>query len=91
MSKKAHRPGVREGFLVKRNLKLSGVNEANAAAMEAELDGLLGVDEVSIDQEQQQLRIAYDACNLQIDGVEEVVRAHQGDIANGWWTRFKEN
>jgi len=85
-----HRVGVRENNLVVRNLRLSKVTNENIDALTAEIDQMLGLDEVSFDRKKQTIHLAYDAVNLNLDGIENVIRKHGADIHDDWWTHTKE-
>lgn len=89
MSASNLRPGVRAGFLVERSLSLVDVDVNKAEAIEKEIDGLMGVQSVSFDEDHRRLHIAYDAAHVQLDQIEAVVHKHQGELDNSWWMRFK--
>ncbi|NQY89587.1 MAG: cation transporter [Colwellia sp.] len=90
MSDFDHRVGVKEFNLVTRNLRLSNVNDDNRAALMAEIDHLFGIDEAIFNTKEQSIYLAYDASNLNLDGIEDVIRKHGADIHNDWWTHTKE-
>ena len=75
-----HRVGVRENNLVVRNLKLSNVTSENIDALIKEIDQMFGLDEVSFNRKEEEIHLAYDAVNLDLDGIEEVIRKHGVDI-----------
>ena len=85
-----HRVGVRENNLVVRNLRLSKVTDENINALIAEIDHMFGLDEVSFNRKDRTIHLAYDAANLNLDGIENVIRKHGVDIHNDWWTHTKE-
>lgn len=85
-----HRVGVRESNLVVRNLRLSKVTHANIDALIEEIDQLFGLDEVSFNKTKEIIHLAYDAANLNLDGIEEVIKKHGVDIHDDWWTHTKE-
>ncbi|TWX54645.1 cation transporter [Colwellia hornerae] len=91
MSDLDHRVGVRENNLVVRNLKLSNVTEKNISALIEEIDQMFGLDEVSFNPKDGSIHLAYDAVNLNLDGIEEVIRKHEIDIHDDWWTHTKES
>ena len=85
-----HRVGVRENNLVVRNLRLTKVTDENIDGLIAEIDHLFGLDEVSFNRKERTIHLAYDAANLNLDGIENVIRKHGVDIHNDWWTHTKE-
>tara|TARA_R110001583_G_scaffold116670_1_gene267457 strand:+ start:45 stop:410 length:366 start_codon:yes stop_codon:yes gene_type:complete len=91
MSDLDHRVGVKEANLVTRNLRLSNVNEKNRDVLMKEIDQLFGIDEAVFNTKEESIYLAYDASNLNLDGIEEVIRKHGADIHNDWWTHTKED
>lgn len=91
MSDLDHRVGVRETYLVTRNLRLTNVNEKNRDALMKEIDQLFGIDEAVFNTKEESIYLAYDASNLNLDGIEEVIRKYGADIHNDWWTHTKED
>jgi hypothetical protein len=85
-----HRVGVREINLVVRNLRLSNVTHDNINALIEEIDQLFGLDEVSFNKSKEMIHLAYDAANLNLDGIEEVIKKHGVGIHDDWWTHTKE-
>ncbi len=90
MSDLDHRVGVREANLVVRNLRLIDVDESNADALIEEIDKLFGIDDVSYNIKENVIHLAYDATNINLDGIEDVIRKHGADLHNDWWTHTKE-
>lgn len=90
MSKFDHRVGVSEANLVTRNLRLSKVNNDNRTVLMAEIEQLFGIDEAVFNTEDKSIYLAYDALNLNLDGIEDVIRKHGADIHDDWWTHTKE-
>tara|TARA_R110002012_G_C11676214_1_gene613735 strand:+ start:7055 stop:7423 length:369 start_codon:yes stop_codon:yes gene_type:complete len=90
MSDFDHRVGVSEANLVIRNLRLSNVNDGNREALMEEIDQLFGIDEAVFNTEEKSIYLAYDALNLNLDGIEDVIRKHGVDINDDWWTHTKE-
>ena len=90
MSDFDHRVGVSEANLVIRNLRLSNVNDGNREALMEEIDQLFGIDEAVFNTEEKSIYLAYDALNLNLDGIEDVIRKHGADIHDDWWTHTKE-
>ena len=86
-----HRVGVRESNLVVRNLRLAKVTEKNIDALIEEIDQMFGLDEVSFNRKGESIYLAYDAVNLNLDGIVEVIKKHGVDIHDDWWTRTKES
>ncbi|TPH12073.1 cation transporter [Litorilituus lipolyticus] len=91
MSNFDHRVGVREKNLVIRNLKLHKVTEENSDALVEEIEHLFGIDEVSYNIKEGEIHLAYDAVNLDLEGIEQVIRKHNADIHDDWWTHTKES
>jgi hypothetical protein len=85
-----HRVGVKEVNLVTRNLRLTNVTEDNRNALMEEIDHLFGIDEASFNTEEKSIYLAYDATNINLEGIEEVIKKHGADIHNDWWTHTKE-
>ena len=85
-----HRVGVRESSLVVRNLRLSKVTDENIDELIEDIDQMVGLEEVSFNRKEQTIHLAYDAVNLNLDGIEGVIREHGVDIHNDWWTNTKE-
>ena len=90
MSDFDHRVGVSEANLVIRNLRLSNVNDGNREALMEEIDQLFGIDEAVFNTEEKSIYLAYDALNLNLDRIEDVIRKHGVDINDDWWTHTKE-
>ena len=90
MSNFDHRVGVSEANLVTRNLRLSNVNDDNREALMEEIDRLFGIDEAVFNTEEKSIYLAYDALNLNLDGIEDVIRKHGANIHDDWWTHTKE-
>lgn len=91
MSDFDHRVGVKEVNLVTRNLRLSNVNEKNRDALMKEIDQLFGIDEAVFNTKEESIYLAYDASNINLDEIEEVIRKYGADIHNDWWTHTKED
>lgn len=89
MNNSDHRAGVKEANLVKRHLKLSGIDERNIDSLYDEIDQLPGVDSVRI--QGARMDVAYDASHCHIDMLEEVVRQHGGRFSDAWWARVKKS
>jgi len=79
-----HRVGVRESNLVVRDLRLSNVTSENIKALIEEVDQLFGLDEVCFNQEKEIIHLAYDAANLNLDGIETVIKKHGVEIHDDW-------
>ncbi len=91
MSNLDHRVGVNEANLVVRTLKLTAVDEINKEQILTEIDQTFGIDAVSYDQNKQLLRLAYDATNISLHCIEDIIRKHHANIADSWWNHIKEN
>lgn len=91
MKHKEHRPGVSEANLVTRHLGLPRpVDTAKLDEAIAEIDQLIGLDEITFDDKSGKLNFAYDASRLCIDCVEEILTKHNIQPKQDWWTHFKE-
>lgn len=90
MSDFDHRVGVKEANLVTRNLRLSNVNDDNLDALMEEIDQLFGIDEASFNAEEKTIYLAYDATNIDLNGIEDVIKKHGADIHDDWWSHTKE-
>ncbi len=90
MSDFDHRVGVNESNLVTRNLRLRNVNDKNRDALMEEIDHLFGIDEASFNAKDESIYLAYDASNIDLDGIEEVITKHGAAIHDDWWTHTKE-
>ena len=90
MNRKAHRPGVAEASRVVRHLKLETSPEQNLAIAIAEIDQLVGIDEVALAEEGTLIHLAYDAATVSIDDIEAILTRHNVEVGHGWWNHFKE-
>lgn len=91
MSKKQHKAGVDEAFLVKRHLKLEGEGDVPWEQIEQELDQLVGIDEVRLLKDEYTITIAYDASYRDLEDIEKILDAHFIHTAEDWWTRTKKS
>jgi|TARA_R110002050_G_scaffold55094_9_gene124533 hypothetical protein len=91
MSDFDHRVGVKEANLVTRNLRLINVTDENRTALMEEIDHLFGIDEASFNTKEESIYLAYDATNINLEGIEEVIKKYGADIHNDWWTHTKED
>ncbi|EPZ8235384.1 hypothetical protein [Vibrio diazotrophicus] len=91
MSDLDHRVGVREQNLVVRNLRLSNVTQINCDALIEEIDRVFGIDEVSYNIKDGEIHLAYDAVNINLDGIEELIKKHGADVHDDWWTKTKDS
>jgi len=85
-----HRVGVKEANLVIRTLKLSGINGLNKVNILGEIDESFGIDAVSFDDSENMLHLAYDATNINLDGIEDIIRKYDADIEDSFWNHVKE-
>ncbi|PKG80812.1 hypothetical protein CXF85_22150 [Colwellia sp. 75C3] len=85
-----HRVGVKEANLVIRNLRLTNVVDANRNALMEDIDHQFGIDEISYNSTDACLYLAYDATNINLEGIEDIIKKHGADIHNDWWTHTKE-
>ncbi len=91
MSNFDHKVGVNEDNLVIRTLKLTGMNESNTHTIITEINETFGVDAVSYDENEAMLHLAYDATNVNLDGIEDILHKHSADVSDNWWNHIKED
>jgi hypothetical protein len=91
MSDFNHRVGVSEDNLVIRTLKLTKITGQNKNNILAKIDEAFGIDAVSFDDEKHELHLAYDATHINLDGIEEIIRSFEADVADSWWNHIKED
>jgi len=90
MNDEKHRAGVSEVNLVVRHLKLEATEKLNISKTIEEIDQLKGLDSVSFDEQSKVLNIAYDATQLDIDVIEDIISKYGLEVSHDWWTHFKE-
>lgn len=90
MKQKAHRPGVSEANYVVRRLKLDDSTCGRVHAAVREIDGMDGMDEVTLGTKKLVLHLAYDTSRLSIEGVEIVLSRYGVKLNDDWWTHMKE-
>jgi hypothetical protein len=91
MSNFDHKVGVNENNLVIRTLKLTGMNKSNTTTIITEINDTFGVDAVSYDESEVMLHLAYDATNVNLDGIEDILHKHSVDVSDNWWNHIKED
>jgi len=91
MSKKQHKDGVDEAFLVTRHLKLEGEGDIPWDQIEQEIDQLMGIDEVHLIKDEHTITVAYDASYNSLEDIEKILDAHFIHTAEDWWTRTKKS
>ncbi len=84
-----HRPGIHEGYLMSRCLKIEGAEEVERQHIIHAIDQLKGVDLVSFVKENSKLKVVYDGSMLSVDDIEQVVRENGCRFADDWWNRYK--
>jgi hypothetical protein len=84
-----HKPGVKEGFLVKHKLKLKHLTEDSSEKIQSEIDGMISVDGVWTDLKKQTIKLAYDASHHNIGEMINIIEKHGAEISKDWWTRLK--
>lgn len=90
MIKKKHRQGVSEVNLVVRHLRLENATVENIQSASEEINQIYGLDAMSFDHTSQVITLAYDASQILLDGIEDVLRKHGVEVGHDWWTHFKE-
>jgi len=91
MSNFDHKVGVSEANLVIRTLKLTGMNKENSETIIAEINATFGVDAVSYNEDDKMLHLAYDATNINLDGIEDILTKHNAKVSDTWWNHIKED
>ena len=89
MSTKKHRPGINDGYLVTRRLKIEGLSAQNKESLTNQIDRLMGVDGVSLFEDKNLLKVAYDGSKLGINELEEIIESQHCHLAQDWWSRWK--
>ncbi|WP_439136200.1 cation transporter [Pseudomaricurvus sp.] len=90
MDKPEDDPQTREVHLVVRHLKLEGIDSSNERAMLNEIETTYGVDSASYEAPSSTLHIGYDAMECDLEGLEQIILKHGGDVSHDWNTAFKE-
>ena len=91
MTHKQHRLGVSEASLVTRHLALlRPVDTEKLSEAIAEIDQLNGLDEVAFVEKSARLDFSYDASQLCIQCVEDILAKYDIQPKQDWWTHFKE-
>jgi hypothetical protein len=85
-----YRLGVDGENLVKRRLKLAGVNDYMLASAIDEIDQIYGVNEIYFNEESHYLFLAYDACRTSLQCIENVLAKYKIPLDKGLFSRFKE-
>lgn len=86
-----HKPGIHEAFLVKRKLKLAGLDAAQLAELEAKLGEMPGVDRISLQADPMLLRVTYDASMTDMDSLLKLLAEAGVSPHKSWWTQYKLN
>lgn len=89
MSDTAQRSDVHAAFRVKRHLILQQPAETIASTIVEQIRLQPGVAAVMFDPESRRLDIEYDASQLQIGEVREIVRDQGGEFERGWWANLR--
>lgn len=55
-----------------------------------EINQLFGIENVVFNTKEKSILLAYDASNINLDDIEQVIKKHGADIHNDWWTHTKE-
>jgi hypothetical protein len=90
MNRKKHKLEVDPAYRLTRRLKLVGPVEHHEKAVIEEIDGLFGVDNVSITN-RKTLVVVYDGTLRKIDDIREILERYGLRFGNDWITRFKMN
>lgn len=88
---KEHQPGIHEGFLVKRKIKLQGLKPEKLVVLEQALRNVIGVDTLSLQANPMLLKISYDASMTDTDSLLAVLAEEGVSPDSGWWTQYKLN
>lgn len=90
MTVKTHRPGINEDFLMIRHLRLERLDVGKAESITSAIDNIAGIDTVSIKEDKQILDLSYEASQVNIKHIEDIVRQNGCDIGQDRWSRLKE-
>lgn len=88
MSQK-HRPGIHEGYLMSRCLRIKDAAETNRERIVHDIDQLKGIDVVSFAAAKHELKLVYDGSMLCVDDIERVIKEHGCRFADDWWSSIK--
>jgi hypothetical protein len=91
MMAKYLRPGINEIFLLSRSLRFVASESWDTELIVTKIDDMPGINTVSLDNDQLMLHLSYDASQLSIDEIEEVIEKCGIRISRDWWTRIKKN
>lgn len=89
MVQKAHRPGIKPNFLMKRRVGLTKIDDVKAAAIVSAIDSVTGIDKVSFNTDRLRLELIYDASQVDFDHFLNIVKQNGVEVGNDWWSRLK--
>lgn len=84
-----HRPGINEGFLVNRKVKLTGLTANNTAEIKPLINEIVGVDSIHLQVESMLMRVSYDASLTDMETLLKILSNHEVFPHSGWWTQYK--
>lgn len=89
MKQKIHRTDVSEANYVVRRLKLNNSTCGKVHAAVREIEGMPGMDEVTLENTKLVLHLAYDTSRLTIEGIEIVLSRYGVELNDDWGTHMK--
>jgi copper chaperone CopZ len=80
---------ITPGFLTQHSLRLTGLDELVAQAIERELGKACGIESVSVRVQKSKLTVRYDASQVSIDDVISALSNYGVAQVDSWWGRLK--
>ena len=74
-----------------RHLRLERLESGKAELIESTIDKIVGIDSVSINEDQHKLDVSYDASQVNINQIESIINQYGNGIGSDWWTKFKKS
>lgn len=84
-----HKSGINPGFLAKHTLRLTGLNQSNAALISDALEEMPCMDSIKLSIPKQTVKLAYDASRHDIDEMIAIINQYGVSLNTGWWSRTK--
>ena len=91
MMAKYLRPGIYGIFLLSRSLRFIGSESLDSELIVTRIEDMPGINTVSLDKDQLVLHLSYDASQLSINEIDEVIEKCGIRFSRDWWTRVKKN
>lgn len=86
---KPHKTISQQGFLVRRQLRVRGLDKDRLSGLANELIESPNIDHIEFDARKGRFEITYDASRWCLDDVITVVRENGGDVIRSGWQRMK--